>query len=495
MTDRPIFLQEASLRRLPNTISVPDYNRARLAPAIVHLGVGGFHRAHQAVYVDDLCRQRVRDWGIVGAGLMPADGAMREALAAQDYLYTLLEKSANAASVRVIGSLMDFVHASGDPQPLIRRLAEPTTRIVSLTITEGGYCVDPDSGGLNLAEPTVRHDLEHPQMPRGVYGILATALSRRRSAGRPPFTVMSCDNLQGNGDLIRRLLMEFAGQCDEALAQWLEREGAFPNSMVDRITPVTGDADRAFLTEQFHIQDRWPVVAEPFRQWVLEDRFSAGRPDWARVGVLLTDDVAPYETMKLRLLNAGHSALAYAGALAGLQRVDEVMADGLFHDYLRDLMDLEVTPLLPPVPGVDLDDYKATLRTRFANPAVGDRLSRLCQAGSAKLPVFVLPSIVEQRQRGGPHDRLLLVLACWCRYLTGRDEAGRELPIDDPLAAELAARAGQARQDPAAFFQLPAVFPAPLREDAALHRRFGELLHGLYERGVRSLLADLGGAV
>ncbi|MBV9282814.1 MAG: mannitol dehydrogenase family protein, partial [Chloroflexi bacterium] len=347
-------LDEAALGGIPEPAVTPAYDRRRLRPAIVHLGVGGFHRAHQAVYLDDLAALG-GEWGERGVGLLPQDRAMAQALVPQDGLYTLLVRDATADEARVIGSLIEYLFAPEQPDAVLEALASPATRLVTLTITEGGYNVDEITGRFETGNAAVQADLRRPGRPATVFGYLVEALDRRRRAGTAPFSVVSCDNVHANGHVTRTALVAFARLRDDALANWVERHVAFPNSMVDRITPQTTDAERELVAREFGIRDRWPVVAEPFRQWVLEDVFSDGRPALERVGVQLVTDVLPYETMKMRLLNGSHVAMGYLGALAGYRTVDAVMADPVFCAFIERQMREEVAPLLPPVPGIDLD--------------------------------------------------------------------------------------------------------------------------------------------
>ena len=372
----------------------PVYDRSALRPGIAHFGVGNFHRSHQAMYLDRLLAAgESSDWGIFGIGVMPGDTTMRDALASQDYLYTLVEKSGDGGMTAMqIGSICGFLLAQDDPNAVVDLLASPDIRIVSLTITEGGYNIDRVSGEFNLHAPAVQHDLAHPQSPTTVFGLITAALRRRRDNGVLPFTVMSCDNLPENGHVARHAILAFAAALDPALAVWIDEHVTFPNSMVDRITPVTTDADRAMVQTRFGISDRWPVVTEPFCQWVLEDEFCNGRPAYETVGVQLVPDVAPYELMKLRLLNGCHQAMAYIGLLCGHTYVHEAVADQGIKTFLHAFL-LESRATLAPVPGIDLDSYIATLFERFSNAAIADTLARLAVDASDRIPKFVLPTI------------------------------------------------------------------------------------------------------
>lgn len=487
--DAAIKLGDGALRRLPSAVAVPAYDRARVTPGIVHIGVGGFHRAHQAVYVDDLLALPGGDtWSICGVGLLPHDRRMAEALIPQDCLYAVVERGAGGETkARVIGSITDFMLAPDDPDAVIERMASEGTRIVSLTITEGGYCFNQATGELMTDHPDIAHDLAEPHRPVGAFGYLAEALDRRRSRGLPPFTVLSCDNVQGNGAVCRRVMLTFAGLRDPGLGDWLESNGAFPNTMVDRITPGTTDDDRALVRSTFGIDDAWPVMTEPFKQWVIEDRFCNGRPAWERAGAQITTDVHPYEMMKIRLLNASHSAMGYLGYLAGYEYIFQIMADDLFRRLIAAFMDEEVTPILAPVEGIDLADYKRTLIERFSNPNIKDRAARICMDGSAKIPKFVLPTAREQLARGGPTGRLALVVASWCRYLAGPDEHGNPIVIDDPMAEVLSARARAAGRDASVFLGLEEVF-GDLGQSTRFAEQVAEALGRLYEDGAVATL-------
>ncbi len=485
----PRALTEASLASLAGRVTVPTYDRGRLAPSIIHIGVGGFHRAHQAVYLDDLAQRGVSaDWGERGVGLLPEDRQMAEALVPQDCLYTVVARDAAGDTARVVGSLAAYLFAPDDPERVLAALADPATRIVSLTITEGGYNVDQHTGLFDADNPAVRADLADPQHPATVFGYIRAALQRRRAAGVAPFTVLSCDNLPGNGAVARTAMVSFARLHDDALAAWIEANVAFPNGMVDRITPRTTDQDRAMVAEAFGVADAWPVMTEPFTQWVLEDAFCNGRPPLEEVGVQIVSDVHPYETMKLRLLNASHQAMGYLGYLAGYRYVHEAMDDADIRAFIARLMDDEVTALLPPVPGIDLAAYKRTLLERFANPKVGDTLARLCTDGSDRMPKFLLPSLSESLAQGRPHRLLTLAVAGWFRYLRGVDEAGQDIAIADPLADELRARANEGGDDPRPLLHLRPVF-GELGQDKAFVTALAADLRELDARGARATLS------
>ncbi|ABE58005.1 mannitol dehydrogenase family protein [Chromohalobacter israelensis] len=485
-------LTNATLARLDAAVATPSYDRSQLTPGIVHIGVGGFHRAHQAMYLDALMnRGEALDWAIIGVGVMPGDTRMRDALAAQDHLYTLVVKHPDGRyEPRVIGSLIDYLFAPDDPEAVIEAMSDPAIRIVSLTVTEGGYNIDPANGEYDLATPDVRHDLASPQTPRTTFGLVIAALQRRRERGIAPFTVMSCDNIEGNGDVARKMFTAHARALDAELGAWVEAEVSFPNAMVDRITPVTTPADCQALAKRFGVEDQWPVVCEPFTQWVLEDHFSLGRPPYERVGVQMVEDVVPYELMKLRLLNASHQALTYFGYLAGYRYAHEVCQDPLFVEFLLDYMRLEATPTLSPVPGVDLADYRQTLIERFANPEIKDTLARLCAESSDRIPKWLLPVIREQLARGGDIHRSAAVVASWARYAEGVDEQGEPIEVVDRLKERLMAVASKNREHPTAFIEQTALF-GELARDARFRDAYLHALHGLHTAGARATLHEV----
>src|SRR6202162_5607498 len=452
-------LNAANLNLLDPQIHVPKYDRQKVGQSIMHVGVGGFHRAHQALYTDDLFNQGGDPrWGYCGVGLLKHDSRTRDVIISQDCLYTLVERSLEGDKARIIGSIVNFLLGPDDPQKVIQQMASPETRIISLTITEGGYYIDQSTGEFNEKHPDIQYDLAHPHEPRCSFGYLLEALDRRRTRGLPPFTLMSCDNIQSNGEVAKKMLTAFAELRDPVFRNWLTENCAFPNSMVDRITPATTDEHRTLVKEKFGIDDGWPVMCEPFKQWVIEDHFPLGRPAWEQVGAQMTSDVLPYEKMKLRLLNASHQAMCDIGMLLGYEFAHEAMGDAEISKLIETMMEVEVTPLVPIVPGVDLGEYKKTLIERFANPTIRDQLPRIGTEGSARIPKFVLPSVVEQLERGGPIKLLSFTVACWFRYLTGKDDQGQELPIIDPMAEKLSENARSGGKDPQRLLSLQEVF-------------------------------------
>jgi fructuronate reductase/mannitol 2-dehydrogenase len=447
---------------------------------VVHISVGSFHRSHQAVYLDDLARRGERDWGIVGVGLRRPE--LREVLSHQDGLYTVVARGAGEDEASVVGALTRYLFAPEDGAAALEALADEHTALVTLTITGTPTRYDLARGNspAPLTSPAV-----DSAAPLSALGYIVEALDRRRRAGRAPFTVLSCDNLPDNGAVARMAVVSSARLRDERLGDWIEEHVEFPNSMVDRITPKTTVADREEVARDFGVLDRWPVITEPFSQWVLEDRFCNRRPPLDEVGVQFVDDVAPYALMKTRLLNASHCAIGFLGSLAGLRRADEVMGEPVFRAYVERLMDEEVTPLLPPVPGIDLSSYKGLLLERLANPKMADDLHRLCRAGSSKVPSHVLSSIAQARERGSDDRLLTLAVAGWFRYLRGTDERGRPVPLDDPLAARLRALALAGGTDPRPLLGQRALF-GELGDDPAFVESLEESLLALELCGVRA---------
>jgi mannitol 2-dehydrogenase len=446
------------LRQARPDVALPTYQPGTLSAGIVHIGVGAFHRSHQAMYLDRLLNlgqpgSPHQEWGICGVGLVPQDRAIRDVLAQQDGLYTLLTWAPDGTpGARVIGSICQYLFAPDDPEEVLAQLAAPSTRIVSLTITEGGYHVSDATGEFEATRPEILQDLRPGAVPQTVFGVLTEALRRRRAAGLGAFTVMSCDNIQGNGHVTRLALTSFARLKDPELADWIAAEVACPNSMVDRITPVTTDAVRQQLGALYGLEDAWPVVAEDFTQWVLEDTFSLGRPPLEQVGVQLVQDVEPYELMKLRLLNASHQAMGCLGLLAGYSHVHQVCQDPDFRRFLLDYMEQEATPTLRPVPGIDLARYRQQLLERFASVAIQDTLTRLIFDTSERIPKFLLPVLRAQLASGGEIRHAALVVAAWSVWLAQADE------VQDRRAALLQTAARAEASRPGAFLELREVF-------------------------------------
>ena len=427
-------LSLATLAGLSPLVVRPGYDPHRIGIGIVHLGIGAFHRAQTAVYSDDALALDGGNWGICGVSLRSAD--VRDKLSPQEGLYTAVEKSPAGTRRRIIGSVREVLFLGDQRDQVSARLSAAETKIVSLTITEKGYCHDPATGKLNFAHPDIVHDLAHPHDAQSAVGLIAAALDARRGSHGGALTILCCDNLPHNGTLVRGLVMAFAEARNPILARWIETHARFPSTMVDRIVPATTDADIVDNDSALGMHDAAPVMHEPFRQWAIEDRFAAGRPRWDKVGAELVDDVAPFETMKLRLLNGSHSAFAYLGFLAGHEYIYQVAAQPDFVAFMRRLMGDEVVPTLSVPRGVDIAAYQTALVARFANPALPHRTQQIAMDGSQKLPQRLLATVRENLSAGRRIDMLALAVAGWMRYVSGRDEAGRPIKVSDPLAQE-----------------------------------------------------------
>ena len=484
-----IALSTQTLGELPPTVAVPTYDRGALTPGIVHFGVGNFHRAHQAVYLDRLMNAGLaRDWAIIGVGTRTPDAAMHADLAAQDWLYTVVEQTADASEARVVGPMTDMI-GPGRPDTVIDTLADPAIRIVSLTVTEGGYFLD-DAGAFAEDHPDVRADRE--STPQTVFGMIAEGLARRRAAGVPPFTVMSCDNLPHNGTVARAAVVGMAHLRDPDLAAWIGANVSFPNGMVDRITPATGEREMRLVREEHGIADRRPVFAEDFIQWVLEDDFPAGRPPLEEAGVEFVADVTAHEMMKLRILNAGHAIIAYPSALLGIGYAHEAMAHPLVSAFLDRVERSEVIPHVPSIPGTDPVAYYERCAERFANPKIADTIARLCHDGSNRQPKFIVPTIRDRLAAGQPVEGLALACALWCRYCYGEGENGETIAPNDPNWDALRERAHEARNDPKAWLAMREVY-GDLGDDPAFRTAFADALSALWRDGTAAALERYAG--
>jgi mannitol 2-dehydrogenase len=468
MVASAINLNNAALERLP--IEAPNYDRISIGVGIAHIGTGHFHRAHQAMYIDRLLRQGLaHEWGICGVGVMPGDWTMRDVLTDQDGLYTLiLEKPDGTRDAHVIGSIIDYRYAPDDPESALEVLAAPSTRIISMTITEGGYR-DPDGPA---------------------FALIVEALDRRRRRGIAAPTIVSCDNIENNGEIAGRAVLANAESRDPELAEWVGDHVEFPSSMVDRITPATTLQMAKEVRRDFGVNDRWPVVAEPFAAWVLEDKFAAGRPPLEQAGVLLVDDVGPYELMKLRLLNAGHQCLAYFAHLCGFEFVHEAASDPVFAEFLLAYFESEAVPTLPPVPGIDLHEFSRTLIERFSNPGVRDTVARLCAFSSDRIPKWLLPVINDNLASDGSVRVAAAVVASWARYAEGTDEWGKPYEVVDQLADSLIPIARSQYENPTAFIEIAAVF-GDLAHQPRFVQAYSWALDSLHRKGARATLEAL----
>lgn len=481
-------LSLANLGAISETATVPAYQRSDLKAGIVHFGIGNFHRAHQAVYLDDLFNTgRDRDWAVIGAGVTSHDGAMRDKLKGQDYLTTVVEQDVGKSAARVTAAMIDFLDPN-DRAAIVEKIAEPAIRIVSMTITEGGYFINPASGHFDPEHPAIVADALNPSDPKTVFGIILAGLRLRRDRGIVPFTVMSCDNIPGNGHVTENAVVGLSRLSkDTGFASWIARNVAFPNSMVDRITPATGAREIDHCRENFGIDDAWPVYCEEFKQWVMEDKFTAGRPALEDVGVTFVDDVAPFELMKIRILNGGHATIAYPGALMDIHFVHETMEEPLIRDFLAKLETTEIISCVPPVPDTDIADYFKLIERRFANPKIGDTVARLAQDGSNRQPKFILPSTSDRLAKGQDVQGLALVSALWCRYFEGKSDSGKTIEFNDTNAERLQAAALASRDNPLAFLELKDIF-GDVGTSPQFRKRFTEALASLRQNGTRATL-------
>lgn len=490
VTRSNVALSNSALVQLDNSIERPSYDRAQTRPRLVHIGAGSFNRSHLAVYLDDLLG--IADeprWGEVGVGLLAADREIHNGLASQNYLYSLMQMESGNESLRVVGSLAEHLYAPDQTEAVLARMSAAECAMISLTVTEGGYFIEDATGRFLSAHADVRHDLEHREAPITWLGYVAEAAERRKAAGHGPFTLLSCDNLQGNGAIARRAVMAFAELRGGGLAQWIEQNVAFPCSMVDRITPRTTAENRAVIQQRFGVVDRVPVVCEPFRQWVLEDNFAAVRPAFEHVGAEITSDVASYEKIKMRILNGGHSTLGYFADLLGIGLIHEAATDAQLRRLLMAYIE-EVKPVVPRVPGVDLDEYADTVVRRFSNSAIRDQVSRICSEGCAKMAKFLVPPLADLLRAGRTPRILSLVIAGWLYYQRGVDERGRAMIMADAQADLLKPFVQAGCADPRLVLDESAVFGSLAAEFPAWASRVQQDLEILRTRGVRSAIAS-----
>lgn len=488
----PLRLSLAALKELPEGIAAPGYGRASLTPGIIHIGLGNFHRAHQAWYLHRLMQQgQALDWAIIGAGVRPYDAEMREKLLAQDCLTTLIELAPGSTEAEVTGAMIGYLPIEAGNGPLIRAMSDPAIRIVSLTVTEGGYFQDPETGGLDERHPDIRHDAENPLQPRTVFGAIAAALKVRRDAGDGPFTVQSCDNLRGNGAATRQAVVSLARLGDPELADWIGRTCSFPNSMVDCIVPATGPGEIA-LARALGIEDAAPVTHENYRQWVIEDDFCAGRPAWDKAGAVFTPSVHDYEVMKIRILNAGHQVLANAGELLSVETIADCMAHPLIAPLFRKIQQEEIAPYVAAVPGMEPREYAALIERRFSNPAIRDTVRRVAFDGASRHPGFVHPVLRDALAAGGPVSGLSLVEALWARMCAGTREDGSRIAPNDPCWGALSEAAAAARLRPQAWLEQHHIYGG-LAEDSRFSAAFSRWLELIWAEGCDAALRAYAG--
>lgn len=467
---------------LPAHVQQPSYDRTQLRSRIVHFGFGAFHRAHQALLTNRVLNAKGGDWGICEISLFSGDVLMSQ-LRAQDHLFTVLEKGAEGNQPIIVGAVNECLNAKLDSlAAIIEKFCEPQVAIVSLTITEKGYCIDPATGKLDMQNARIIHDLENPAEPHSAPGILVEALHRRRDRGLPAFTVLSCDNIPDNGHVVKNAVLGMAQKRSPELAAWIDEQVSFPGTMVDRIVPAATDASLAEITQALGVEDPCAISCEPFIQWVVEDNFVAGRPEWEVAGVQMVHDVLPWEQMKLRMLNGSHSFLAYLGYLAGYAHINECMEDASFRAAARRLMLDEQAPTLR-ITDVDLTAYADSLIDRFANPALQHRTWQIAMDGSQKLPQRMLEGIRVHLERGSAWPLLALGVAGWIRYVSGTDERGNAIDVRDPLSDKIrtAVEASSDADRVNALVALSEVFGDALAQNAV----FVEAVNQAYQRIVR----------
>lgn len=482
-----IKLNTQNLSQLLPEIVLPAYDRSQVKAGIAHIGIGGFHRAHQALYTDELLQKdSTSDWGICGIALLNRDKKIYDALAGQDGLYTLVETGNDGSqSIRIVGSIVEYLFAPHNPEVVIEKLASDDIKIISLTITEGGYNFDPE-GNFKFETPDVQRDLNNPAMPKTVFGFLAAALKRRSATKSSGLTILSCDNIQHNGDVARRMLLAYISQAEPSLVDWVTENVTFPNTMVDRITPVTTTQDIENLKKKYHIDDAWPVVCEPFRQWIIEDKFSGGRPDWTGDGLQFVPDVSPYEKMKIRILNGGHSFVGFLGTLYEYTYVHEAVQDKTIRGLLIHFFDNEVIPVLERVQGIKLDEYKEVIVERFSNPYIKDQLTRIISGSSDKIPKFILTTLTEQLKSDGPINLQCLLIAMWCFYLENTEPEN----IEDNIAMMLHQKAKESLHDPMAFIRFKDIFGS-LAESERFTETYLRFTTRIRNEGIRSVASGL----
>ena len=484
-----IKLSAANLPSIGKTLKVPNYSHAQLSQGILHFGVGNFHRAHLAVYLDDLFNKGLNhDWALVGAGVMPSDEKMRQTLVSQDYLTTVVEQDNDLSTAHITAPLIDFIPPS-DKAAMIARLANPEIRIVSLTITEGGYFIDPATQKFSPSNPAIVKDAGNLADPSTVFGFIVAGLAARRKNRTTPFTVMSCDNVPHNGVVTRNAVVGLAELADPELAKWISDNVAFPNAMVDRITPATSDRERKICAETFGVEDQWPIFCEEFKQWVLEDNFTMGRPDFEKVGAQFVDDVTPFEYMKIRILNGGHAVLAYAGGLLDVHFVHDAMEHPLVHAFFDKVEREEIIPTVMPVPGTNIQDYYKLIERRFANPKIADTIRRLALDGSNRQPKFIVPPMADRLQAGKSIKGLALESALWCRYCFGTTDSGKVIEPNDPSWDRLQTVARAAKADPKAWLAMDDIY-GDVGKHPEMVKEFTAALNSLWSHGTVATLTN-----
>jgi len=482
-----VNLNDKNLPSISDGIARPEYDRSKLTPGIVHIGLGNFHRAHQAWYLHRLMQQGLdTDWAIIGAGVRSNDAEQRSKLLEQDCLTTLIQLDPNEKTAEIVGSMIGYVPIESNNTALIKQLAEQSIRIASLTVTEGGYYIDQSTNKFDSNHEDIIHDVQNPSKPRTAFGAMIEALRIRRANDLKPFTCMSCDNLQGNGDILRQTIVSLAQLSNPDLAQWISENCAFPNSMVDCIVPATGEKELA-LVRTYNIDDSVPVTHENFRQWVLEDKFTDGRPDWGQVGVTITDNVHDYEAMKLRILNGGHQIIANAGEVISIDQIDQCMDNSLIKSFFRKVASTEIAPTVTPVPGMTAEAYVELIDGRFSNPEIIDTVRRVAFDGSSRHPAFLLPTILDVVKSKRSFEGLALAEALWARMCQGVREDGSAIEANDPDWNSLVQLAKQAKDIPTVWLQQPNVY-GELASHALFSDRFSYWLNKVWNDGTESAI-------
>ncbi|QWX84516.1 mannitol dehydrogenase family protein [Cellulophaga sp. HaHaR_3_176] len=489
-------LNSENLSKFADSAAIPTYDRADVKVGIVHIGIGGFHRAHEAYYTDQLLHEDGnKDWGICGIALLDFDQKIYNTLKNQDGLYTLIVKELDGTLTKtIVGSIVEYLFAPENPIAVIEKMAHSDIKIITLTITEGGYNYNEATKRFDFENPLIQHDLENPAAPKTIFGYLTQALKSRKEQKLKGLAIQSCDNVQGNGHMIQDMLLSYVEKAEPSLLDWIKKNVSFPNSMVDRITPATNQSDITELINNSGIDDAWPVVCEPFKQWVIEDDFVAQRPAWENVGAQFVPDVVPYEKMKLSLLNAGHSVLGILGALKGYATIDEAVHDPAISQFLSLYMDVEVTPVLGNLEGVDLKNYKHSLIQRFGNIYIKDQIDRICSETSAKLPIFILPTVNAQLNENSSVKLAAFVIAAWAIYSLGTDENGKDLVIKDALADTLHEKALEAKVEPKQFLTIESVF-GDLKNSEPFVNAYTESYHNIIKHGIEKCVVDLNSKV
>ncbi|MCR1026298.1 mannitol dehydrogenase family protein [Cellulophaga baltica] len=466
-----LYLNTENTNSLPNSILKSNVDRDKIKTGIAHIGLSNFHRAHQAYYMHELIEQHQElNFGICGIDLLESDRKIYNILKDQDGLYTLITKKANGTiDYKIISSIIEYFYGPENPLAAIERLARPDIKIISLTIAEDGYHLNETTGEFNLTHPQVKEDSLSKFNPKTVFGYLTQVFNLRKERGLPGCTILSCDNIQANGDTVKKSFFNYVEKTTPSLLPWLQENTSFPNSMVDRITTVTSAKDIELFKETYNIYDQWPVVSEPFSKWIIEDNFISGKPDWEKIDIQFVKDIEPFENAKLRILNAGHSILGILGTLNGYKYVHEVANDEDFISFLENYIKTEVTPSLQNTEQQNLKAYKKEVIDRFKNPHINDSLSRICKESSSKIPIFVFPTLLKQLSNQESIAHATFVMAAWCKYYDGVDDYGKTFDITDNLSNQLIRTAALSQQNPQLFLENNSLF-----KDLVHHDRFKE---------------------